>query len=166
MAHLRIWAREWRGFVIFVGPALAVVVWLSCRVSPWFLLVLLFPVPFSNLHRFIAGILQPLFVGKRHMEIAIEDDRLGYYQSGRYEWLSLDRICGIDRFSKDAWTIGTHDGVVITIPVSAIEQKIIDHVRSAMEYWQTPEGQHIIAERTRQEMDQMNAKMSRKGKAT
>ncbi len=166
VVHLRIWARQWRGFVIVVAPALAVVVWLSYRISPWFLFVLLVPIPFGNLHRLIAGLVEPLFVAKRHMEITIEENRLGYSQSGRYAWLSLDSIYGIDQFSKDAWTIDTHDGIVITIPVSAIEQRIIDHLRSAMEYWQTPEGQHIIAERTRREIDQMNAKRSRIGKET
>lgn len=164
VAHFWIWARQWRGLLIIVAPSLAVVVGLSYLVSPWFLLILLLPIPFENLHRFIAGLVQPLFFARQHMEVVIEDDRLGYARSGRYEWLAFDRIYGIDRFSDDTWTIDTHEGIVISIPVSAIDQRVIDHLRAAMEYWQTPEGQRIIAERTRRELDRINAKAAPGGK--
>jgi hypothetical protein len=106
------------------------VVTLAVRKSPWFLVILLLGIPpLHNLHRLVAGFVVPLLCRPMRMDVVIEEDRIGFGCRGGQEWLPLAEIKHVERFA-DVWSIGCGDAL-INIPVGAVEERTIDHVRAA-----------------------------------
>ena len=129
VAHLGVWALL-LPLVIFLGGGGAVaIIALSVAVSPWFALMIIIPLFFTR--RFIAGLLNVIFVRTVHIDITIEENGLncetkeGFGVAGNF-----DGITRIRRYSRDTWTMLTFEGIVINIPVDAIEQQYIDHIRA------------------------------------
>ncbi len=129
VAHLGVWAL-FLPLVIFLGGGGAVaIIALSVAVSPWFALMIIIPLFFTR--RFIAGLLNVIFVRTVHIDITIEENGLscetkeGFGVAGNF-----DGINRIRRYSRDTWTMLTFEGIVINIPVDAIEQQYIDHIRA------------------------------------
>jgi hypothetical protein len=126
VAHLGTWLCYWPALLMMVG--VAIVVTLAVRKSPWFLVILLLPPMMNNVPRFIAGCVSPLFSGRLHMDLVIEKDRIGYRFGQDRQWLPLEEIVRIERFG-DVWVI-VSSGPAIDIPVSAVDEKYIAHMRA------------------------------------
>ena len=130
-AHVGIWWRYPIALVGVTGTLIAVVL-LAVRFSAWFLLLLCFPLPpFNNVPRLVAGFVRPLLWGRCALDVAIENDRLGYRAGREYLWAPLDTVDGVYRFRDDTWTISFQDGPLISIPVAAIDARYIEHIRNA-----------------------------------
>jgi hypothetical protein len=83
------------------------------------------------------------------MDIIIEENGLGFLARGERFWIFLDGVRHIRKSSKDLWTICHHNGTVINIPVSAIGEKYIEHMRTMGEKGRILEGIQAVIERGR-----------------
>jgi hypothetical protein len=126
VAHLGTWLSFWPGVILMVVVPAGVVT-LAVLKSPWFLLLLLLPPLMNNLPPFIAGLVNPLLRGSRRMDVVIEEHRLGYLCGPDWQWLPLEDIVRVERFG-DVWVITSSDAI-IEIPVSAIDERCIAHLR-------------------------------------
>ena len=109
----------------------AIVIALALLKSPWFLVILFLPPMMNNLPRFVAGFVNPLLLGSQHMDVVIEEHRIGYLFGQDRQWLPLEEIVRVERFG-DVWAI-LSSGAVIDIPVSAVDEKYIAHIRAMSE---------------------------------
>ncbi len=135
VAHLGVWALFLPLVIFLGGGGVVVIIALSVAVSPWFALMIIFPLFFTR--RFIYGLLNVIFVRVSHFDITIEENGLSYQTQGGL-WTfgaegSYDGISRIRRYSKDTWTMLISNGLVISIPVDAIEQQYVDHIRAKAE---------------------------------
>jgi hypothetical protein len=105
----------------------AIVVTLAVLKSPWFLALLLLPPLMNNLPRFVGGLLASLFCGSEHMDVVIQEDRIGYLIGQTRLWLPLHEIVRVKRFG-DVWAIVSH-AANIYIPISVVDEKYITHMR-------------------------------------
>ena len=137
VAHLGTWLCYWPGlFLMLAVPA--IVVTLAVLKSPWFLALLLLPPLLNNLPRFVAGLLTPLLFGPERMDVAIEEDRIGYLIGQDRLWLPLQEIVRVGRFG-DVWAI-VNTAANIYIPVSAVDEKHIAHIRAMSERGRKGQG--------------------------
>jgi hypothetical protein len=130
-AHFGIWRVHWQALVAIHAVVAGVIALASWR-SWWFLLILWLTVlpPIDNFWRWVGGIVGPLFRPRR-MDVVIDGDRIGadFMGHGR-EWLPFGDIRRVDRFG-DVWSV-VFDRVGVDIPVSLIDQTVIDRMRAAM----------------------------------
>jgi hypothetical protein len=84
------------------------------------------------------------------MDVVVEENGLGYATKSDRLWIFLDGIIRIQKYSKDTWTIFHFNGTVISIPVHAIDEKYIEHMRKKGERGRTPEGVQAVIDRGRQ----------------
>jgi hypothetical protein len=130
-SHLSAWTRSWPGLLLLVGAPVLAVASLAWLVSPWFLLLFLVWVPpMSFVQRFAAGIVQPLLYGPLHMDLVIEEDRLGYLVHGDRRWLAHGDIARLERFGAGTWRIHYPDGTGLDIPASLVDPQLLDHLRA------------------------------------
>ena len=134
VAHLGVWALS-LPLVILGGVGAVAIIALSVAVSPWFASLIIVPLWFAR--RFIAGLLNIIFVRTTHFDLTIEENGLRCETKGGL-WTfgvdgNYDGIIRIRRYSKDTWTMLVFNGLVISIPVDAIEQQYIDHIRAKAE---------------------------------
>ena len=137
VAHLGTWLCYWPGLLLMLAVP-AIVVTLAVLKSPWFLLLLLLHPLLNNLPRFVAGLLTPLLFGPERMDVAIEEDRIGYLIGQDRLWLPLQEIVRMERFG-DVWAI-VSTAANIYIPVSAVEEKHIAHMRAMSERGRKGQG--------------------------
>ncbi len=130
VSHLGTWRCYWPGLTMMVA-IVAIIVAMAVLKSPWFLLLLLLPPMMNNLPRFIGGFMNPLVFGSQRMEVVIEQNRLGCLFGQEQQWLPLQEIVRVERFG-DVWAI-LCSGPVIDIPVSAVDEKYIAHIRAMSE---------------------------------
>lgn len=163
VGHLGVW-KPYLGGLILVGGAVALSVALFITVSPWF--VLLSVLPLWLAWGFIVGLLRVLFVPMQHMDIIIEEKGLGFLVKGERFWVFLDGIIRIQKYSDDTWTILHRNGTVINIPVDAIEQRYVEHMRAMGEKGKTPEGVQAAIDRGRRmfEIEAMDREERRRRK--
>jgi hypothetical protein len=126
VGHLGTWLSFWPGVVLMVVVP-AIIVALAVLKSPWFLLLLLLPPLLNNVPPFIAGLVHPFLWGSRRMDVVIDEHRLGHLVGSDWQWLRLEDIVRVERFG-DVWVI-TGPDAVIDIPVSAIDERCIAHLR-------------------------------------
>ncbi len=130
IAHLGTWLCYWPGLLLMLGVS-AIVVTLAVLMSPWFLAVLLLPPLLNNLPRFVGGLLTPLLFDSVRMDVAIEEDRIGYLIGPDRLWVPLREIVRVERFG-DVWAI-VSTVANIYIPVSAVDENCIAHLRAMSE---------------------------------
>ncbi len=158
VTHLGAWAAGWPGLLLAVAFAAVP----AALFSRWFLLLLLVGLPpFTWVQRFLAGLMRALFIRTVHMDIVIEENRLGYASRKDREWLFYDWINEIGKFGGDMWGIVFQGGIGIDIPASAVDERYIDHMRAMVEYAKTPDGKRAIAERDRQIREEALANAAR-----
>ena len=145
-AHLGVWAPCLPGLVLFVGGSIVLIKVLSSLVSRWFVVLSVVPllVAVGKLFGFLRGLLNAVFIPLQHMDIIVEETALGFMARGERFWVFLDGITRIQKYSKDTWTIFHRNGTVINIPVSAIDERYIDHMRTMAEKRKTPEGRQAV----------------------
>ena len=130
VAHLGTWLCYGPGlFLMLAVPA--IVVTLAVLKSPWFLALLLLPPLLNNLPRFIAGLVAPLLFGSERVDVAIEEDRIGYLIGQDWLWLPLQEIVRVERFA-DVWAI-VSTAANIYIPISAVDEKHIARMQARSE---------------------------------
>ena len=145
VAHLGTWLCYWSGlFLMLAVPA--IVVTLAVLKSPWFLALLLLPPLLNNLPRFLAGLLTHVLFGPERMDVAIEEDRIGYLIGQDRLWLPLHEIVRVERFG-DVWTI-VSTAANIYIPVSAVDEKYIAHIRAMSGSGRKVQGVHHADDRS------------------
>jgi hypothetical protein len=133
--HLGIWRIYWIPLLAIHATVAGVIV-LAWQTTWWFLLLLWFGAilpPIGNFWRWVAGLVRPLFGGRR-VDIVIEGDGIGadFRGHGR-EFIPFTEIRRIERFG-DVWSIlFDRDGV--DIPVALVDQSLVDRMRAQM----TPE---------------------------
>jgi len=127
VAHLGTWLGDWPGFLLMLAVP-AIVVTLAVLKSPWFLALLLLPPLMNNLPRFVAGLFVSLLCGSEHMDVVIEEDRIGYLIGQNRLWLPLQEIVRLKRFG-DVWAIVSH-AANIYIPISVVDEKYVAHMRA------------------------------------
>ncbi len=129
VAHVGMWLCYWQG-LLMLGVVVAGVIVLAVLKSLWFLLILLIGVPpLNNLHRLLAGLVNPLVFGPLRMDVTIEENRMGYRLGQVERWIPSDEIVRVERFG-DVWVILTSDGAGIDIPVSMIAEEPMEHLRA------------------------------------
>ncbi len=144
LAHLGTWLCYWPGlFLMLAVPA--IVVTLAVLKSPWFLALLLLPPLLNNLPRFVGGLLTPLLFESERMDVAIEEDRIGYLIGQDRLWVPLQEIVRVERFG-DVWAI-VSTAANIYIPVSAVDEKYIAHVRAMSERGRKVQGLRSTGDR-------------------
>lgn len=150
-AHLEVWTPLLFVVVLILGCSTALIAGLWLWVSPWFVLLSVVPLWLATpvLAQFLVGLVKVVFIASQHMDIIVEETALGFMARGERFWVFLDGITGIQKHSKDTWTILHHNGTVINIPVSAIDERYIDHMRTMAEKGRTPEGIQAKIERGR-----------------
>jgi hypothetical protein len=141
-----IWAKYSVGVLICLAIMIPFIIHL-CSKSLWFLLLAFIPLWF--LRGFIYGAINIIFIPRYHMDIIIEENGLGFLAGGERFWIFLDGVRHIRKSNKDLWTICHHNGTVINIPASAIDEKYIEHMRTMGEKGRTPEGIQAVIERGR-----------------
>ncbi len=137
VAHFGVWLCYWPGLLLMLAVP-AIVVTLAFLKSAWFLALLMLPPLMNNLPRFFAGLLTPFLFGPRRMDVAIEEDRIGYLIGQDRLWLPFHEIVRVRRFGN-VWTIVSH-AANIYIPVSAVDEKYIAHIRTMSVKRQKTEG--------------------------
>ncbi len=155
VAHLGVWAPCFGGLLVLLAGSIVLIVALSFLVSRWFVVLSVVPllVAVGQFSGFLRGLINVVFVPLQHMDIIVEETALGFMARGERFWAFLDGITGIQKHSKDTWTILHHNGTVINIPVSAIEERHVDHMRTMAEKGKTPEGVQAKIERGRRIME-------------
>lgn len=119
----------WPGLLILLAVVAGVVA-LAVLKSPWFLVILLLGIPpLNNLHWFVAGFVNPLLFRTLHMDVVIEEGRIGYLFGADRQWVPLAEIARVERVGG-VWAILISGGTGIDIPVSAIDEKYIAHIRA------------------------------------
>lgn len=158
--HLRIWVP---GLPLV---AASVLMFALCVFAKWWLFPLLLLVLWFC-KGFWIGLIDVVAHPVRKMDVIVEENGLGFLVGGQRWWIFLDGVVGIDRFCRDTWTIRHHNGHVINIPVSAISEEQLQHIRDAAKKGHTPEGIHGVLERGRrlQEMRKERRRRKRDGEA-
>ena len=123
-----IWWLEWSGIVVFGGLALGV---------------------FVRYRGLFVGLMDVLTVPSRHVDAVIEENAAGILLGKERGYLFLDGITSIRQYRAEVWTIEHHNGAVLHVPVSAITDEQMSHIRAAMERGHTPEGVRAVIERGR-----------------
>ena len=85
-----------------------------------------------------AGLVDVLLVPVRRMDVIVEENAAGILVGDERWYLFLDGITDLRKLSDDIWTVQFFNGWVLHIPVSAIQDDQIAHLRSAMERGRTP----------------------------
>jgi hypothetical protein len=149
--HLGRWLPTLPGTVFVVGVGIVSAHVLSSLVSRWFLVFWVVPLWAGGrwFWGFPKGLLNVVFVPLQHMDIIVEETGLGFLVKGERFWVFLDGIRSIERHCEDTWTILHRNGTVINIPVAAIDERYIDHMRTMAEKRKTPEGKQAVLERGR-----------------
>ena len=94
--------------------------------SSWFLLLLLLPViVYRGLFVFAFDLIAN---GGRAVEVGVDEFDLEVTSDGETKTLPLDGIFQVFR-SNDTWTVLHLDGIVLTIPTSAITNDQLDYLR-------------------------------------
>ena len=132
MAHLGVWAPFLPIVLILLGGGIAMVVAISIAVSLWLMPLILVPLWFAR--RSIGGFLNVLVVRSQHCDIDIEENGLRCETEAGSRifgvFVPFDTIIRISRYSRDTWTLSSADGAVVSIPVDAIQQQYVDHIRA------------------------------------
>jgi hypothetical protein len=102
---------------------------LSLAVSRWFLLLLLIPV--VAYHGLFAFFCEIVFRAARPVEVVVDESELEVLTNGERWRCDLDGIIQVFR-SEDAttWTVLHIDGLVLTVPASAISGEQLDYLKS------------------------------------
>lgn len=155
IAHLEVWTPLLLVVVLILGCSTALIAGLWLWVSPWFVLLSVVPLWLATpvLAQFLVGLVKVVFIPSQHMDIIVEETALGFMARGERFWVFLDGITRIQKYSKDTWTIFHHNGTLINIPVSAIDERYIDHMRTMAEKGKTPDGIQAKIERGRRIME-------------
>src|SRR5262249_3284896 len=122
--HLATWIGTWSGLIGTVGMLgiVAVVIVLAWRVSPWFLLLLLVFFPaWNNGVLFVAGLVRPLLFGRQHVEVAVEEDRIGERVGPGWHWVPLAEVDCITRFGG-VWAVLKFSDISIYLPTAQIDE--------------------------------------------
>jgi hypothetical protein len=108
----------------------AVVIGLAWRVSPWFLLAffLLFPA-WNNAALFVAGLLRPLLFGRQHVDIVVEQDRVGQQVGATWHWVPLAEVDRVTRLGG-VWAVLKFSDISIYLPASAVDPTCITHIQA------------------------------------
>ncbi len=148
VAHCGVWAPYVVGLIVITGGGTVLFVDLTVSVSPWLAPLILLPLWLTR--GFIIGLINVIFVGVQHMDVIVEENGLGYAIDSDRFWIFLDGIIRIQKYSRDTWTISHHNGTVISIPTTAIEERYVEHMRKKGEWGRTPEGVQAVIERGKQ----------------
>ncbi|HEV8306889.1 MAG TPA: hypothetical protein VGW35_04425 [Methylomirabilota bacterium] len=129
--HVATWMGYWPGVLVMVAIT-AFVFAMAWWASPWFLLslVVLFPA-WNNVVLCVAGFVRPLLFGPMHVDVVVEEDRIGQRVGQAWHWLPLEKVDRVARFGG-VWAILSLSNISIYIPASAIDEKYIAHVRAVM----------------------------------
>ncbi|MBI3409138.1 MAG: hypothetical protein HY040_12395 [Planctomycetes bacterium] len=84
------------------------------------------------------------------MDIIFNENTADMLIRGERWVLFLDGIIDIRKYTDDVWTIHHRNGTTLHVPVSAITDDQIEHLRVAMARGKTPEGFQAVIERGRQ----------------
>jgi hypothetical protein len=141
---LGVWA-PYIGLVMIAAAGIAAVAGLAAAVSPWWAFAIVLPL--WIVRGFILGLVNVIAVPMQHMDIIVEENGLGYATKSDRLWIFLDGIIRIQKYSIDTWTVFHHNGTIIIIPVDAIDEQYIDHMRKKGEWGRTPEGVQAVIER-------------------
>jgi len=118
----------WAGIAVFGGLALGL---------------------FLMLRGLFVGLLYVLLVPRRKMDLIIEEKAAGIL-IGEERWcMFFDGLLEIRKYTADVWTLRHWNGVVLHIPVDAITEELLAHIRAEMERGRTPEGMQAVIERGR-----------------
>lgn len=97
----------------------------------------------------LVGLLEVLVVPRRKMDVVVEDEAAGILFGTERWYLFLDGITRLTKYRADTWTVQHYNGCVFHIPVSAITEEQLAHIRALMERGRTPEGMRAVIERGR-----------------
>ncbi|MFO0798930.1 MAG: hypothetical protein U0804_15795 [Gemmataceae bacterium] len=111
------------------------IVYLAAAVSPWFLLLLVWPTFTSR--KFFALLLELIRVPRRPVDVLVEADRLGLLSGGERVWLYLDGVIQMYRTEGGrTWTMLHVNGSVLTIPRDAITAEQVEFLQGfALAAW-------------------------------
>jgi hypothetical protein len=133
--HIGTWLGSWSGLIGTLGMLgiVAFVLGMSWKVSPWFLLALavLFPA-WNNAVLFVAGLVRPLLFGPQHVDVVVEEDRIGQRVGPAWHWVPLGQVDRVARFGG-VWTILKFSDIAIYVPAAAIDERHIAHIRATSE---------------------------------
>jgi hypothetical protein len=123
-----VWTFEWLAILVFGGLALGV---------------------FFLYRGLFVGLAEISFVPRREVDVVIGDDSAAILLRGKRWHLFLDGIQRIQKYRSDVWTIEHYNGWILHVPVAALPEEQLAHMRAAMERGRTPEGVRAVVERGR-----------------
>jgi hypothetical protein len=152
LPHLRIWGVAYTPFVVgvflfFCVQTIVSVCWLSWPGVAVFGGLALGM--FLLLRGLFVGLLDVLLVPVRRMDVRVEENGLGFLIGKERWWLFLDGLTSIEQHNAGVWILQHWNGWVVLIPVDAITDTQLAHLRTAMERGRTPEGVQAVIERGR-----------------
>jgi hypothetical protein len=121
--HLVHWLRLFPGVAILLGTS----IWLMTK-SFWFLPLLLLGL--YSAKNCLKGIIDVLIHPVWHMDIVVDESRLGILDGGQRFYLHMSEIEDIKNTYNIAWTIAYLDGTVINIPVNCISDEQIAYLKA------------------------------------
>jgi hypothetical protein len=148
--HLAVWAPYLPGLgvvIVISGVGIGLLSYFI-SMSMWFLFLLIMPLWIAR--GFIVGISQVILEPVLHMDVIIEENGLGYLLGQERRWMFLDGILRFEKYYKDTWTIFHFNGTVINIPVAAMTDEQVEHVKLSAARARDPETIQAVIERGRQ----------------
>jgi hypothetical protein len=121
-------SREWTGILVFGSLAIGTL---------------------ALFRGLFVGLIDALTVPRRDVDVVIEENTAAILLGNDRWCLFLDGITSINRYRADVWTFQHFNGSVLHVPVSAITDEQMSHIRSAMERGRTPDGVRAVIERGR-----------------
>ncbi|MBI5595294.1 MAG: hypothetical protein HY928_04310 [Elusimicrobia bacterium] len=136
-AHLGVWRAHplLLAFHVLTGTAAAS---LAVTKSWWWA-----PLAFASLWSlwgFFWGFLNVAFLPVHAMDIIVEEHGIGFMLGCERIWCFLDGIRRVEAFAPGLWTLVHHNGTVISIPMDAVDERTMAHIRKMSEWGRTPEG--------------------------
>ncbi len=124
--HLSIWSAYMPIYGFLIGLLLATTIFRSrwCFVP--------IPILLWLTRGFYFGLLDVALWPMRHMDIIIGKNGLGYLAGKERWWVFLDGILWVKQIRPDVWTVLHHNGTVVNIPVSAITDEQVEHLREGV----------------------------------
>ncbi len=141
LAHWKVWRPFLPMLVILMGGALLV-----ARFRWW-----LFPAPLLVLFQsrgFWRGLVDVVICRVRVVDAVIEENGLGVLLGSGERWhVFLDGVLSVRQLVPGLWTIQHRCGWVLHIPVSAITDEQVQHIKDAAARGRTAEGIQAVVER-------------------
>ncbi|MGE3316798.1 MAG: hypothetical protein AB7O26_16895 [Planctomycetaceae bacterium] len=95
------------------------------------------------------GYIGLLIYPQQSSEFIFEEDAIGIRGRTDTQFLFLDGITQLKQFTSETWTLRHFNGLQITFAASALNPRLIEHMRAAMVRGKTPEGIQAVIERGR-----------------